>query len=86
MGRLPPAPTARKTTGYFDREDYSLFFQGEDTPIGKYSRLAVSLDGEWAAFVSPEDKNVYLIVGKNKQKSMLLFGWCDDLQWLGSIK
>ncbi|MFC1782656.1 hypothetical protein ACFL02_03605 [Planctomycetota bacterium] len=82
----PTSPPTRKTQGYFDREDSTLFFQGEDAPVGKYSKLAVNPNGEWAAFLSSEDKNVYLADGRKKEKALLINGWSYDLKWLSSIK
>jgi hypothetical protein len=81
----------RKTTGFFDHERGLVFYRGEREPVGsalengvQVRDLAVSPDGEWAAFTSPADSNLYLVDGRARRKTLLLPGWGCYLTWLPS--
>ncbi|MFC1783278.1 hypothetical protein ACFL02_06790 [Planctomycetota bacterium] len=80
--------------GYFHHIDGLLYFKGESTPVAsvlnkqgrKASEFFICPQGEWAAFVSPEDKSIYIVDGKKKEKSLIITRWNYDLKWLPSIK
>ncbi len=85
----------RQTTGMFDHEHGLLFFRGEEEPTAdvrgdhpgsKVSNLEIDSRGEWAAFVSKgPESNLYLVNGFQKEKSLLLDGWCYGVRWLPEI-
>jgi len=83
----------RKTVGCFDHRFGLLYFKGRGTPVAsvlddrnvRVTDLAISPEGEWAAFVSPRDRDTYIVDGKHKQKSLLLSGWSYDITWLPAV-
>lgn len=83
----------RQSIGFFDHEPGSLFFHGETTPIadglsrpnGVLSTFGMDSRGEWAAFVSKDKPDLFLVEGREKQKSLLLPGWCYGLRWFAEM-
>jgi hypothetical protein len=89
-------PLKRNSIGFFDHEHGLLYYRDDPTPVvnvldpnnrnAKIRELEICPQGRWAAFVSPDDNNAYIIDGRTRQKEMLVRGMCFSLAWLPSAK
>ena len=87
-------PLKRTTIGYFDREHGLLYYRGEEKPVvnvlddenphAQIREMAICPQGNWAAFLSPQDPNTYIVDGRNRKKELLFPGWSHSLTWLPS--